>query len=142
MSPETRIRRCKRNADARLPLHALPDVSYATFQFGLRAHVCEKKALSAHDDGFERQQAAFVVRVQRFGFFVERLLIGVGAVDEERGLMRVPQIAAAICFVRAADVRAGRLRVAPIRARPLAFGLFQRFPDTAQRNLPSERDEC
>jgi len=61
---------------------SLANVGDLAFLFGLRAHVGQKQALALRDDGFERQQAALIVGVDCVGFFVERLLVRVGAVNK------------------------------------------------------------
>lgn len=119
--------RGERHADAGAILDSLADVDDAAFKLGLGPHVGEEKALAADDDGFESEEAAFVVGVERFGFFVERLLFDVEAVNEERCAMGMAKIRAAVGFIGAA--RDG--------ARPLTFGLFQSVPDAAHAKLPS-----
>jgi len=71
-------------------------VNDAALLLGLRVCVGEKKALAADDGGFEDEEAAFFAGVDGVDFFVERLLIDAGAVDEHGDDMRVTQSFATI----------------------------------------------
>lgn len=124
------------HADASLAADALADVDHTALLFGLVASVGEKEALAARDDGFEGEQAAVLTRVNGVGFFVERLFILAGAVDEERRAVPVAQPLPAIPVVGQTIFRASRYAAGVFRGRPSALGVPQCFPDTAQGELP------
>ena len=111
---------------------------HAAFQLGLVAHVRQIQSLPLRNGSFERYETALVVGVESFGLFVERLLIGVRAVDEQRRLVMMPKIGPPLGILRTTVVCARLLRIAPLDAGSLAFSLFQRFPDSAHSNLPSD----
>lgn len=104
-APEFRGRGGERHTDARLAFNTLADVDHTAFQFCLRSHVGEEQSLASYHYGFKCEQAAFIIRVERFGFLVERLLIDIGAIDEQRRVVRVAQTAAAFGVFRAAARR-------------------------------------
>jgi len=93
-------------------------VNHSALELGLRAHIGKEQSLPAHHNGFQSEEAAFVVRIERFGLFVERLLIDIRAIDKQRHLVWVSQVVAAIGVRYAPPAGPRRFRVAPVRARP------------------------
>jgi len=80
--------------------------------FRLGARVGEKQALAADDGSFDHEQAAVFADIDRVDLFVERLLIGCGAVDKHGNDVGMAQTFAV--------VRIGR-RVGSIPRRSGAF---------------------
>jgi len=136
-TPELGSGRHEFDAHARPAADAFANVHDAAFLLGLIAHVREKQALAIYNDGFHRERAAVFVRVDRFGFFVKRLLVGVRAVDEKRNLMGVAQAAATVhIVVCGVGPASGWRRRGIVGAQPVALRLLQGLPDAAQLNLP------
>lgn len=103
------------------------------FAFGVVEHIHQEQPLAFGDRGYNRERAAVVVDVRRFGFFVERLLFGIGTVDEHRNGLFPAFAAPAIGSIGMRVMLMVRL-LAPFRARAFAFRLLQRIPNAAHSN--------
>lgn len=86
-APKTRVGTDELDADAGLAVRPASDVYDAAFLFGLIDSVGKKQALAGGDDGFQGDEAAAFVDVNRGGFLVKGLLFGIGAVDQQGHLM-------------------------------------------------------
>jgi hypothetical protein len=82
--PELRTGLEKSHADLHSTFDAALDVDDAALAFCFVLCICDPEALAVNDFCLQRNQAAAFVQVERVGFFVERLAIEVGAVDEYR----------------------------------------------------------
>jgi hypothetical protein len=80
--PKLRTGLKKSDADVHSALNALADVDHAALAFRVVLCVCDAQALSGYDFCQQRNPATAVIQIQRVCFFVERLVIGAGAIDE------------------------------------------------------------
>jgi len=62
---------------------ATADVNDASFGFEIVVHIGEEEALALFNESFEIEGAAGVGEIERLDFLVERLMIGIRAVDED-----------------------------------------------------------
>ena len=84
---------------ASLAADALADVDDAALLFGLIARVGQKQTLAAGDSRLEDQRAAIFVGVDRIDLLVERLLVRIRAINEQRHAVRVAQAFTAVGIV-------------------------------------------
>ena len=80
--PESRTGLKKSDADVHSTLDALADVDHTALAFRLVLCVCNPQPLAVYDFCHQRNQATAFVQVQCVCFFVERLVIEVGAIHE------------------------------------------------------------
>ena len=128
-------------ADAGFACGGGGDVGDAGFGFDVVGHIGKEQALAGGDGRGEGEGAAGDGEVEGFGFFVEGLVIGIGAVDEDEEGVRGAFVGTAVGFGDGGIRRCHGVKVCGRgTTNAMLLSLFECVPDAAH-SAPQEGEE-